>query len=271
MAFCTTCGAPVSGAFCNQCGTPAKAATGQAAGAPPPVPQPAPGTAPVKRKTSPRVWVLVIVLGLFVVGFLGIVGTGLFIVHKAKQVGLDAELLQRNPGYAAAKMIVAMNPDVTEVRHDDNAGTITVRDRKTGQEMTWSFDDIKNGKLKFTAQDEQGKTATVEIGGGGKLPSWVPSYPGSEGKGTFSIRGDSGDSSGEGGNYTFTTKDPASKVLEFYQDKANGLGMKVNLTTTGSQGGMIVAADDASDRSLTVIVGESPGEATVNLTYGRKR
>jgi len=43
------------------------------------------------------------------------------------------------------------------------------------------------------------------------------------------------------------------------------------MTTTGDQGGMIVAADENTDRSLTAIIGGSSGETTVNVTYGRKR
>jgi len=34
---------------------------------------------PVKRKTSPLVWILVIILGLFVLGAIGVVGVGMFV------------------------------------------------------------------------------------------------------------------------------------------------------------------------------------------------
>ena len=213
-------------------------------------------------------WILVVVLGIFVVGAIGLVGTGLFFVHKARQAGLDPELARRNPAYAAAKMIVAMNPDVSEVSHDDNAGTITVRDRKTGKEVTLSFDEIRHGRLRFTAEDEHGKTATMEIGGAvKKLPLWVPDYPGSQG--TFSMHGEAAE--GEGGNLTFTTRDGPSKVMQFYQDKARDRGMTVHLTATSDVGGTIVASDDTGDRSLTVVVGGSSDETTVNVTYGQKK
>src|SRR6266567_1979658 len=108
MAFCTNCGANVTGAFCNQCGTPARA---QAASGPPPVAQPAsfgqpaPGVAPAARKTSPIVWILVIVLGLFVLGFIGVVGTGFFIARKAMRAGLDPDLMKRNPGLALTNLM----------------------------------------------------------------------------------------------------------------------------------------------------------------------
>lgn len=275
MAFCTNCGANVTGAFCNQCGTPARVQAAAAAGTAQPAPapvmaQPIAGGVPAARKTSPIVWILVIVGGLFLLGMIGVIGTGYFLVHKAKQAGLDTDLMQRNPAYAAAKLMVAANPDLSEVSHDDRAGTITLRDNKTGKVTTMNFDDIKNGRIRFSGTDENGKTATVEIGGGaGKLPSWIPEYPGSTAQATFAVKADAGE--GEGGNFTFTTHDPPAKVLSFYEDKAKDLGMKVKMTTTGDQGGMIVAADENTDRSLTAIIGGSSGETTVNVTYGRKR
>jgi hypothetical protein len=273
MAFCTNCGASVSGAFCNQCGAPARAA-GQGMTPPPPMPSTAaPAPAPTARRMSPLVIILIVIGGLFALGLVAVIGTGMFFVHKAREAGLSPELMSRNPGYAAAKMVLALNKDLTEVSHDDNTGTITVRDNKTGQESTLSFDDIKHGKFRITARDEQGKTATMEFGAGAnlsKLPSWVPEYPGSTSQGTFSIRGDSGDLS-EGGTFAFNTKDSPSKVMDFYQSKAKDLGMKISMNTTTPQGGMVVAADENENRSLSIIVGEGSGDTTVSVTYGRKR
>ena len=277
MAFCTICGAAVNGAFCTTCGTPAnRPAANQAVPAQPPMPQAAVGAVPgppVPRKTSPLVWVLVIIVGLFVLGFIGVVGTGLFIVHKARQAGLDPELMRRNPGMAVGKLLAAANPDAEVVSTDDNAGTITMRDKKTGKVVTMTFDQAKSGGLKFTAEGEKGETATMEFGGSAanKLPSWVPKYPGATEQGTFSVRGSSNDGSGEGGNFTYTTRDPAAKVMEFYQDKAKDLGMKVDLTSHADQGGMMIVTDQDNKRSLTVVVGESAGQTTVNVTYGQKK
>ena len=101
------------------------------------------------------------------------------------------------------------------------------------------------------------------------LPGFL-NYPRSAAQATFSIKGDAGDGSGEGGNFTFTTKDTASKALSFYQDKAKEMGMKTNLTSTTEQGGMIVASDDDSKRTLTVVVGGGSGDTTVNVTYAQK-
>ncbi len=281
MAFCTTCGANVTGAFCNTCGTPVSAAQSPApvhappaaAGAPmqtaPPM---GPPMAAAPRKTSPIVWILVIVLGLFVLFGIGIVGTGMFVMHKARQAGLDPGMMRRNPAYAVAKMMLAANRDVEEVSHDDGAGTITVRDKRTGKVSTLSFEDIKSGRLKFTAEGENGEKATMEFGAGAaKLPSWVPEYPGSKPAGTFSVKGNGGDGAGEGGNVTFTTPDAAPKVLSFYQTRAKEKGMRVSLTSTSDEGGMIIASDDESSRTLTVVVGRGADGTTINLTYAAKR
>src|ERR1041384_992449 len=135
MAFCTNCGATMTGAFCNQCGTarsgagtpPPPAAQASVSAAPVPVP-------PSTRKTSPIVWLLVIVLGVVVFAGICLVGAGFFVIHKAKRAGIDPELMRTNPGLAIGKMMAAFNPDVEVVRTNDATGTITVRDRRTGQE-----------------------------------------------------------------------------------------------------------------------------------------
>ena len=281
MAFCTSCGAQVNGAFCVQCGTPAKSAGAQAS-ASGPAPQPAqpasgysPGAAPaaVASKTSPIVWILVAVAGIFVLGIVGVVGTTFFVAHKIKQAGFDTELMSRNPGMAIAKMVTTFNPDVEVVKTDESAGTITVRDKKSGKVVTMNFDDIKNGgRIRFSAQDDDGKTASMEIGGDSKLPSWVPAYPGATAKPQMTIKGDDSKGAGEAGNVTFSTSDSAAKVTQFYQDKMKELGLKVNLTTNSNEGGMMVAADEDNKRTLTVIITPGGSDGTgVNLIYSTKK
>lgn len=287
MAFCTTCGGTVNGAFCTQCGTPVSAAAGsaapppqpgfQAAAAPPPPPQApqaqsyqaAPPMPPVMqtRRTSPIIWILVIVLGLFVLGGVAIVGTGLFVVHKARQAGLDTDLMQRNPGLAVAKMVAAVNPDVEVLHTDDGSGTITVRDRKSGKVTTLSFDDAKNGRFHFTAQDENGKSATMEFGGSSsKLPSWIPAYPGSNPQVAFTASG----SDGEGGTFSYTTTDAPAKVMQFYQDRFKEMGMKATTVMSTDTGGMVNGTDESNNRSLNAVISSESGKTNVAVTYGKK-
>ncbi|HWB86115.1 MAG TPA: hypothetical protein VG675_18370 [Bryobacteraceae bacterium] len=291
MAFCTSCGANVTGPFCAKCGAPSSAS---AQAAPPPSPSVAPPAAPVtpvqavpqpsyyspgagavtpvKRGTSPIVWVLVIILGLFVLGGIAVVGGGMFLVHKAKQAGLDPELMQRHPGLAVSKMIAAANPDVEVLNTNDSAGTITVRDKKTGQVTTLNFDDAKKGNFKFTAKSNDGGTATMEFGTtDSKAPAWIPSYPGAKMTGTFAVKGNDGNSNGEGGTFQFTTSDSAATVMSFFKDKLTAQGMKINLTTTTDSGSMIMAADEGEKHVATVTASGKPGEETsVAVTYQMK-
>jgi hypothetical protein len=268
MAFCTSCGAEVTGAFCKQCGTPASAASASFTAVPPT--QPTAGAAQVKRKTSPLVWVLVIILGLFVLGTMAVVGTGLFIVHKVRQAGFDPELMKQNPGLAITKMIATANPDVDVLSTDEGAGKITVRDKKTGKVVTMTFDDAKNGKFSFRAQGDDGNTASLEIGAGAdKLPSWIPAYPGAKAVGTLAVNGGSGQ--GNGGAFGFSTSDAPAQVMSFYQDKCKELGIDIKMVTTTSKGGMILGADKGEMHSLQVIVGSESGETKVQVIYGLKK
>jgi hypothetical protein len=229
-----------------------------------------PGAAPVQRKTSPLVWVLIIFLGLFVLGGIAVVGTGLFIVHKVRQAGFDPDLMKQNPGLAITKMIASANPDVDVLSTDEGAGKITVRDRKTGKVVTMTFDDAKQGKFSFSAQGDDGKTASLEIGAGAdKVPSWIPTYPGAKAVGTFAVNGGSGE--GNGGAFSFSTPDAPAKVMSFYQDKFKELGIGVKMVTTTEKGGMILGGDEGEKRTLHVIVGNESGETKVQVMYGLKK
>lgn len=263
MPFCTSCGAQVKGAFCEQCGTPVNAAT--AAPPQPPVSPVAqgvtPAAAPVQRKTSPLVWILVALGTLFVLGMIALIGAGLFVRHLAE-----------NPGLALGKLITAANPDAEIVSTDTGGHTITFRDKRTGEEFTMSFDDVKNGKFKMKAIGRNGEVANVEMGGGAaKLPSWVPAYPGARAQGNFTATGEDGSGRGAGGVVTFESTDSPEKVMDFYKDKVAGMGMKVITTFGGTDGGMMVAQDEDEKRTLQVTVGKSGSGSTIGLTFGEKR
>lgn len=281
MAFCTTCGAKVSGAFCTQCGTPISAAGQQPPAAAPPPAQappsfqppayqappvaPPPPAMPGQRKTSPFVWVLVIILGLFVLGAISVVGVGMFVVHKVHEAGIDPELWHRNPGLAASKMITAFNPNMELVRINDADNTITMRDKRTGHEWTMTFDDVQHGRFHMNMRGDNG--ASLDIGGdASKIPSWIPAYPGAKPEVAFSGSSDQG----EGGTFTFKTPDSPQDVMKFYQDKINGLGMKTNLVANTPDGGTIAATDESGGRSLNVTVSASGGQTGVAVIYGRK-
>ena len=267
MAFCTSCGATVQGAFCPQCGTPVSAAA-QAAAPPPGQMSPVPPQAqmappplaapPAKGKISPLVWVLLVIVGIVVLGIVGLIGTGMYIA--------------RNPGMVLAKLITASNPNAEVVGTDLGSQTMRIRDRKTGEEVTVSFDDIKKGRIQFSARGLNGEVANLEMGGGvGKLPAWVPVYPGAKAEGNMTAKGDDGNGIGEGGVVTFTTPDSGAQVRAYYETKCKEMGMTVNLAVVNDAGGMVAGEDAVGKRTLHVIVGSGGGKTTFTVTYGRKR
>ena len=108
-------------------------------------------------------------------------------------------------------------------------------------------------------------------GGAGKLPSWVPVYPGAKMESHVTASSD-GERLAEGGTYSFTSADSPSQVMSFYEDKARDLGMKVELTTATAEGGHFSATEEDSSRSLVVQVGTRSGSgASGTVTFKRKR
>ncbi len=233
--------------------------------------QPLP-VATAQRKTSPIVWILIIVVGLFVLAGIGTVIGGYFLVHKVRQAGLDPDLIQRNPGLAISKMVVAALPNAEVVKTDEGAGTITVRDKTTGKVVTMSFDDARKGKFSFQAEGPDHEKASIEVGGSEtNVPSDVPVYPGAKVQGNFSVSGNGPEGQGSAAQYQFTTLDPPSKVLDYYHEKLESSGMKLALNTTTGDGGMLMTVDDARGQAITVIVGKSSEGTTISLTTRVKK
>ncbi len=278
MAFCKSCGAQMNGEFCTACGTPAGSA--QAVASP---------VTNAPRKTSPLVWILGGVVALFVLVGLAVVGGGMFLLHKAKQSGFDAELMRNNPGLATAKLLAATNPDLEVVSTDDKRGLITLRQKSTGKTMTVNFDEMKRGKITFR---EDGKDAvSMEAHGDGDagsfqfksgsesmtmganqaaMPAWIPGYPNSKPSSVFSMNGKDGSSA----SFQFKTPDAPKDVVAFYDRELKQKGFGINATSTsesgGSTGGLVSGEDTANKRTVLVTVGNDKNATTVSVTYSQK-
>jgi hypothetical protein len=251
-----------------------------------PNPYPYPGPLPPKKKTSPWVWAAVGCGAFLIIAVLVIAAGGYFVYYKAKQAGLDPELMQRNPALAVSKLVAATNPNVEVLGVDDTRGIIRVRDKSTGKVMTLNFEDAKQGKFVF--QEEGKEAVTVDATGqgevkvssdqgkmvfsqgGGKTPDWAPVYPGASVEGNVSMQG----GEGEGGSFHFSTKDPVEKVIAFYETALKSAGMKVtsNSTREGGavSGGMVMGEDAAKKRNVMVTVGAGDGATAVNVVFSTK-
>ena len=241
---------------------------------------------PVQQKSSAGkiiLWVVGIIGGFILICVIGFVITVGFVVHKVKQTG---DLAQKNPGLAAAKVMATMNPNVELVSSDDNAGTIVVRDKRTGKTTTMKFDPASKTMV---VTDDNGKTATigldsnagtvkvessdgtVKLGSGAdKAPSWVPQYPGSSPQNTYSAS----QQGKQSGIYTFTIADSAQKVLDYYASQLNSGGMqvtRVNTSSSGKNAGMVTGQDKDSAHTVVVTASEESDGTHVSVTYEEKK
>lgn len=253
-------------------------------GIPPPPgmpPQPGLPVAP-KKGLSPLAWVgigcaVVAVLGMLVMG--GIVAVGGYFAKK----GLDK--LEKNPALAAAEAFVRLNPDLDVVSTDQKAGTITVKNNKTGEVMTLNAKDAAEGRFEVKTEDgkavfdasgkdgtlkvtnEKGEVATFQAGTDApkNLPSWLPVYPGGTVQGTF----DSTAAQSRAVAFTVQTTDPAGKVLSFYESKLKEAGLKVDKLTVAANdqdsGGTLTGSGERRDVSILVSSSGSQTQAIITV------
>jgi hypothetical protein len=250
-----------------------------------PAPVPAPQTS---SGVKVLLWVLGIILGLILLALGSCAAVLFYARHKITQAGFSSELMKKNPGYAAAKMAVTMNPDAEIISSDDSAGTIVVRNKKTGKVVTMKFDPQKkamaitdeNGNTSTMTTSGEGSNANLEIKGpdgtvkigntSDKTPDWVPSYPGSSPKSTFS----STNGGEQTGSYAFITADGADKVMSFYGDTLKASGFTVSNmsgSSNGKVGGMVSGEDKATKRTVVVSFGTEADGTHVNVTFAVKQ
>ena len=244
--------------------------------------------APERKGLHPLAWVgigcgviLVIVVAAMLIG-------GFFLARTVKNVAEDFE---DNPGLAAARFVVKASPDLEEVETDEEAGTMTIRNTKTGELITVNFEDIKEGRFSWTADGEEvsvdvsdAESGTVKIessdGDGFQLttgdavteaiPDWVPVYPGTEPKNRGSMKTDEMVS----GNYTTKTGDSAEKVLEYFRDTLKAEGYQVNIntyTSDDSGGGIVNGSLESEGKTVVVLVNTDGGSTGITVTHSIKK
>ena len=226
----------------------------------PTTPPPPPPVQPPKR--SPLFWVAIGCGVIVLLGLLAMGTCGWFVKKKVAQ-------FEANPAIAAAELAVRANPDMEVVESDTEKGTITVRNKKTGEVVTWNAADIESGK--WTVETDEG-TATFggSPGGPANLPSWVPTYPNGSVQGTF----DSTSAEGRTAAFTVTTSDPVAAVLEFYESQLKGAGLEVQKTTyeaagTGP-GGTVSGTSADQKRTVGVMVSTGDGQTSAIVSFTEK-
>jgi len=246
---------------------------------------------PPQKKSNVMLWVLAGCGTFIVLGVIAVVLGYFFVVNKAKEAGLDPDLMQKRPALAVAKMMVAANPDVELVSVDDEKGLITIKDKKTGKTVTVNLEEAQKGKITFKGDgaDEEvtleakgeGENGSLEMkskdgsavfgaGASAKLPDWFPSYPGAEVKGTFSAQG----KDGEGGSFGFSTADSIERVVKFYEDNLKAAGLKVTTNTVQQNGavsmGSLAAEDEGKKRTAFINAFSEKSQTQVTVVFASK-
>ncbi len=241
---------------------------------PPGAPQP-----PAKTGLGPLGWILIGCGGLVVVGALVLGGLGWFAKKKIDQFA-------ENPTFNAAKLAVQVNPDLEVVEADEDKNTLTIKNKKTGEVITMSAEDAKEGRWTFKSDqgtatiDTSGKDGTMKVttdkgvatwgaGTPQNLPSWLPSYPGGTVAGTF----DATTAEGRAAAFTVSTSDSADKVINYYETEFKAAGLKVDkatYTANNKMGGSVSGTSDDKKRTVSVMIGASDTGTQAVVTFQEK-
>ncbi len=234
-------------------------------------------------KKGPLVWIaagcgcLVLIVALVVAGAL------VFGWKAAKDAGVDPSSWQENPALAAARMAVAVNPDLEIVEVDKDAETMTIRNVETGETVTARFDEIQEGKFSFTTgegettsldasqeegritiTDEEGTTVLEGQGGIETLPDWVPTYPNAteyqQGPRVTQPEGISG-------GFGQTTPDDMETVAKHFRAAlvANGFTVQTE-QYHGENSGLLIALDEETARTVQVVLQRESTGGTVQIS-----
>jgi hypothetical protein len=90
------------------------------------------------------------------------------------------------------------------------------------------------------------------------LPSWIAAYPGSTPQPT-------------GSAFLFQTKDPAEKILDFYEGQLAQNGVHKEARGGGEYGGFLSAADESHSRNVMIEIRDNKGTSEVTITPVQKK
>jgi len=238
---------------------------------------------PAKKGMGPLGWVAIGCGAIALIGIL-VFAAGAY-MFKKKVV----DPFQENPTIAAAEFIVRANPDLELVSSDPKAGTLTIKDKKTGETVTMNANDIKEGKLTFETDkgktvidaSQAGESGSVKITGNDgqnvtfgaeapkDLPGWVPVYPGSTVQGGM----DATSNEGRTASFALTSEDGVDKVIEFYETELKNAGLKVSknlVEANGQRSGILTGTSEDDKRTVNVIIGSQDGKTQANVSFNAK-
>jgi hypothetical protein len=203
-------------------------------------------------------------IGCGIAAIIGVVIVVLLIGWCTQKFGQVAKDFSENPERAAAELVVKMNPDLELVKTDDEAQTITYRD-KSGKETTIKWSDLKEGKL--TMSDSEGGELTIGGNDMSSVPEWLPRLPETTQVLTTHRSVENGKATG---SYSVSTSMQTAAIETFIAEKAGALAME--RTTDNRMGDatqeLRILGYQGGGRTFTVsIVRGADGVAQVQFLY----
>lgn len=247
----------------------------------PQAPQDQPPQGPKEREgLSPLAWVLIILGGLLVLSAGACVACGVVVMNTARDFA-------DNPARGAAELVIRANPDLEVVDSDPDAGTLTVRNKETGEEATFDFDEIAEGRFSWSTGEGEGgidvsgegqegrmtvrsgdETATFGAGSTDDLPAWLPMYPDGEVDEVGMVIRDAEEVVG---SFQVLTEDDVETATEVWQEALEAAGFEVALQTfSGSDTeprSVVVAERDDPRRQVSVRVSRQDGRTHMVVQY----
>ena len=227
----------------------------------PPAPQ-IPGTE-VKKKGMPALaWVGIGCGGIILIGIVCVVLGGAWLFKRGKAI-------MANPGKASAEFVVASNKDFEKVSENDETGEMTIRIKSSGQQVTLKYDDLAKGRI--MVKDKDGNVTQLGLGDLGRVPAWVPRYPGASEEASLMQAEDAAQISGM---LTFATTATAEDVRKFYEDEAGKLSLESSSSSAMNLNGVdtINLHFSGGRRTMTVdVFGKSGEPLGVKVLYTEKK
>lgn len=246
-------------------------------------PPPAPGAPAPKKGMGPLGWVAIGCGAVVVLCLIALAAGGWFVKRQVDKY-------KDNPTMAAAELIVRANPDLELVSSDPQKGTMTVRNKETGEEVTMNASDIEQGKITFETDqgttvidaESSGESGSVKMTGpdgskvtwGGDapkdLPAWVPVYPGGTVQGAMDATTDEGRSA----TFSVVTDDSVDEVIEYYEAKLREAGLEVSKNTMeadGQRSATLTGNSDDDSRTAIALIGRQDEKTQVTITFTEKK
>jgi hypothetical protein len=233
---------------------------------------------PRKKGFSPLAWLAVGCVGLIAVSGIGLAVGGYYVKNKVQGF---VERVEKNPELVAIETMARLNPEIDLVRSDEERRTVTIRNKRSGEEVTLDFEDAREGTFRFSSGEDQAELrlsgdqgvmevrsneGTMRWGGGGEAPSWVPVYPGTRAQLAFS----SDDATSLSGIASLDTTDSLDRVLGYFREQLAGAGYQVSesrFSGPDGEGALVAGENKREKRSLSVAL-EGTAEGTrATITY----